>query len=134
MNLSENYKITNDELNVIVNELKEVTIKDKKDKKDTDDKSIKKTKKEWKVIGYFSCLEASLKFLIQHELIKAADEEMSDIINRIEELKLELPKITLELSKNIVILDTPDKKKNKKKKQVEEEIKITSDFLEEIED
>lgn len=127
MKISERYRITNDEMCVILEENKEIT-----PKKDKDNPSkVLETRLEWKPIAYFANIESAIKHVMKKELIKGSDLEAKEILEKIKELREELPNISAKIYKEAKVFKKQEVKLNKTKKQksiIEEEIELEIEY------
>lgn len=127
MKISEKYRLSNDELCVILEENKEIT--PKKDKNNPD--KVLEPKLEWKPIAYLPNIEFALDYVIKKELIQICNKEADKILSKIEELKLELPQISTKIFKDAKVFKKEEIKLNKTKKRniLDDEIEYHNDFL-----
>ena len=129
MKVSEKYRLTNDELCVILEENKEVI--PKKDKNNPS--KVLKPRLEWKPIAYFSSIESAIDYVIKKELIISTDLEFEQILEKIKELREEIPGISAKIFKEAKVFKKEEIKPKKVKKQkIEEEIEFNNDFLYEV--
>ena len=84
MLIGTDYKIESDTMNVIL--YQKVTIKDRTGKKGLQPKKENIGKEYWDVLGYFSTIQAALRFMVKHNIQGAGLDDFAAVSKRQDEL------------------------------------------------